>query len=109
MTCCSCSGVCQTNNTGICLGCQRGFVNLPQEDAWENSEEREKVKLQDRKKEVENALQESSAKESALRTQSKAGQGVRTPYAKRKKVTQKSEKNYEEESVNNFGPEPGDG
>jgi len=56
MNCGSCSAVCEINNTGICLGCQRGFVNLPQEDAWVNSEEREKVKMKERKKEIETEL-----------------------------------------------------
>jgi len=62
MNCGSCSGICQTNNTGICLGCQRGFVNVPQEDSWIHSKEREKVKLQERKEELENALKKPSPK-----------------------------------------------
>lgn len=86
MTCGSCSGICQINNSGICLSCQRGFVNLPQEDAWVNSKEREKVKLQERKEELENALQESGSEKSSLCKESGTGKGIRTPHAKRKKT-----------------------
>jgi len=90
MNCGSCSGLCQVNSTGICLGCQRGFINLPQEDAWVNSEDRKKIKLMESKKEIENALQESSSEEVSLRKGSGSRQGVRTPHAKRKKVAKKS-------------------
>ena len=34
MNCTSCQGLVQVNATGICLGCQRGFVNTAQEDAY---------------------------------------------------------------------------
>lgn len=33
MTCNTCRRVVQLNATGICLGCQRGFVKEPQEDS----------------------------------------------------------------------------
>jgi len=89
MSCGSCSRVCEINNTGICLGCQRGFVNLPQEDSWEKSPHRKKVKLEQRQKELEDAIQESSAKEVSLRKKAGSGQGVRTPHSQRKKVAKK--------------------
>jgi len=63
MTCGSCATICQVNNTGICLGCQRGFVNLPQEDAWVNSEDRQKYLLEQRKREIEEALEKSAETE----------------------------------------------
>ena len=58
MNCCSCAGICQINNTGICLGCQRGFTNTPQEDAWIHSKERKLVKMKERETEMENSLKE---------------------------------------------------
>jgi len=88
MNCGSCSAICQTNNTGICLACQRGFVNLPQEDAWVNSKEREKVKLKERKTEIELELNE-----------------VTTPRKKRPHARRRTQKNKEL----HFGPSPGDG
>lgn len=90
MNCGSCHGLVQANNTGICLGCQRGFVNIPQEDAWVNSEERKKLKLKERKEEIENALQKSISEESSVRKGSGARKKVRTPHAKRKKAPPKS-------------------
>jgi hypothetical protein len=90
MTCGSCSGICQINNSGICLSCQRGFVNLPQEDAWVNSKEIEKVKLQERKEEIENALKESIPKKTPMGKRTPISEGIRTPHAKRKKTSQKS-------------------
>jgi len=90
MNCGSCSGTCQTNNTGICLGCQRGFVNVPQEDAWINSEEREKVKLQERKEEVENALKKPSPTEVPMGKRPKASERVRAGHSQRGKVAEKS-------------------
>ncbi len=90
MNCGSCSGICQTNNTGICLGCQRGFVNVPQEDSWMNSKEREKVKLQERKEELENALKKPSPKKIPMGKRPKASQRVRTGHSEREKAPQKS-------------------
>ena len=81
MNCGSCHGLCQTNSAGICLGCQRGFVNLPQEDAWVNSKEREKVKLQERKEELEKALKNPSPK--------KVPMSQRPPQVKKRKKTTK--------------------
>jgi predicted Fe-S protein YdhL (DUF1289 family) len=34
MNCNSCQRVVQINNTGICLGCQRGFTGLHAEDVY---------------------------------------------------------------------------
>ena len=90
MHCGSCSGICQVNATGICLSCQRGFINLPQEDSWFHSEDREKAKLQDRKEELEIAIQKSSTTESAIRSTSGDSKRVRTPHAQRKKASQES-------------------
>lgn len=76
MNCGSCSAVCEINNTGICLGCQRGFVNLPQEDAWVKSEERAKAVLEHREKEREVELRSTGINRKV----------ARVPHSKRKKV-----------------------
>ena len=89
MNCGSCGMVVEINNTGICLGCQRGFINLPQEDAWKNSPEKEKLRLEERKKELENAIQKSSSAEVSICNQPKGSPGIRTPHAKRQKATKK--------------------
>jgi predicted Fe-S protein YdhL (DUF1289 family) len=90
MNCGSCSAICQTNNTGICLGCQRGFVNVPQEDAWVNSKEREKVKLQERKLEIENALKKPRPKKVPMGKRPKASEGIRRSHQKREEAAQES-------------------
>ena len=87
MNCGSCSAICQVNNTGICLGCQRGFTNYPQEDAWVNSDERKKLKLKERKEEIENELHHSTSADTSTPLKRTVGKGVRTPHAKRKKTS----------------------
>ena len=77
MTCTTCNRVIQTNNTGICLGCQRGFPNVDQEDIYKpptkNVEDIDKVRdlnvgneqiksLEDRKDEIENLLEDQFIK-----------------------------------------------
>jgi len=56
MMCTSCSGLVSVNSTGICLGCQRGFKNTPQEDSWRKSEERAMLSLTEEKKNYSNLL-----------------------------------------------------
>lgn len=90
MNCGSCSGLCQTNDTGICLACQRGFTNIPQEDSWINSKEREKVKLQERKKEVENALKKPSPAKVPMGKRPKASERVRTRHSEREEASKES-------------------
>lgn len=61
MECTTCKGVVQINNTGTCLGCQRGFTSEPQEDAWILEEEKNEDtldKLLEKRKELEDALKE---------------------------------------------------
>ena len=38
MECQTCRGIVQINNTGICMGCQRGFIGTPQEDHYQHEE-----------------------------------------------------------------------
>lgn len=52
MHCTTCSALVNINPTGVCLGCQRGFTNTPQEDSWRHSEERALLKLTEEKKEM---------------------------------------------------------
>lgn len=60
MTCTTCQRVVQINNTGICLGCQRGFPNLDAEDVYKppvkTAKELEIEKLKAREKELEDAI-----------------------------------------------------
>ena len=53
MTCTTCQTVVQQNDIGVCLGCQRGFVGVPQEDVYEpekSVEELESVSTCDKAK-----------------------------------------------------------
>lgn len=75
MNCTTCQRVVQINNTGICLGCQRGFTGMDAEDAWkppakntQNIPEdtlniREIEKLEERRKEIEATLDEPKISE----------------------------------------------
>ena len=68
MPCTTCNRVVKINNTGICLGCQRGFTGLDAEDVWkpspvEAAKATEVNRLQSRKKEIEDALKEVSKQE----------------------------------------------
>lgn len=79
MNCTSCQAVVQINNTGTCLGCQRGFVQEPQEDAYQFHKEEEK-----------NANEVTSTKEVDARQQTRDGKKVGSSHSKRKKSSQKS-------------------
>lgn len=61
MTCTTCQRVVQVNNTGICLGCQRGFVNLPQEDSLKAKTSTDSLieRLEAKAKELEQAIHET--------------------------------------------------
>ena len=55
MSCPSCKAVVQLNATGVCLGCQRGFPGVSQEDSWKPVRGIED--LQHRQKEIEDAIE----------------------------------------------------
>jgi hypothetical protein len=77
MNCNACQRVVQINNTGICLGCQRGFTGVDAEDVYKSSETCAKNehnmhntstdnahkmhvdRLQARQKEIEEALEKT--------------------------------------------------
>lgn len=75
MTCTTCSRLVQLNNTGTCLGCQRGFTGMDAEDVWkppvkdtQNIPEdtqniRDIERLEERKKEIEASLAEPQTSE----------------------------------------------
>jgi hypothetical protein len=95
MHCTTCRALVHINNAGICLGCQRGFSQIPQEDSPEYQGElaefeHDQSMLQKRKEEIEDALQEPETKSVPVRKQSKGSQGVRKRNTKRKKATKKS-------------------
>lgn len=82
MACTTCKKVVQANATGTCLGCQRGFVTEPQEDAYEYHKQEEK-----------DALQKSESEEVFLQKSPTPRKRVRKRNTKRKKVTSKGKKN----------------
>ena len=67
MTCTTCQRVVQINNTGICLGCQRGFPNMDAEDVYKppvkTDKELEIEKLKAREKELEDAINQGLQQE----------------------------------------------
>ena len=83
MACTTCKRVVQSNATGTCLGCQRGFVAGPQEDSYEHHKQEEK----------NNALQKPEPEEVLLRESPTTREKVRKRNEKRKKVTSKGKKN----------------
>lgn len=70
MNCNSCQRVVQINNTGICLGCQRGFTGMPAEDVYKppvlQAEDTEITRtidqLEARQQEIESALASETPK-----------------------------------------------
>ncbi len=44
MNCTTCTVLVEVNNTGVCLGCQRGFVKEPQEDSYEHHQRLENIR-----------------------------------------------------------------
>ena len=81
MACTTCKRVVQSNATGTCLGCQRGFVAEPQEDAYEHH-----------KQEENNSIQKPESEEVFLRKSPKPRKKVRKRNAKRKTITSKGKK-----------------
>jgi len=61
MNCTTCQRVVQANDIGICLGCQRGFVGLDQEDLYIPKPEKSVEELEDRKKQIEESLESGLA------------------------------------------------
>lgn len=61
MKCTTCQRIVQVNNTGVCLGCQRGFVNLAQEDAFKIKTSTESLieRLEAKAKELEKTIHET--------------------------------------------------
>ena len=81
MPCTTCKRVVKINNTGLCLGCQRGFTGLDAEDVWkpspiETAKATEVNRLETRQKEIEDALKEVSKQESNI-GEHKDGDGER--------------------------------
>lgn len=96
MTCSTCARVVQINNTGICLGCQRGFTGLDAEDVYKPQDVQVKVmddisqtnaidaeikRLQDRQKEIEDALKEVSEQKGNIAEHQDGNGGWEAPKA----------------------------
>ena len=105
MECTTCKRLVQINETGTCLGCQRGFSSEPQEDAWKPEENvqtddflgvKSVIDLQEREKELEDALKIESPKSMDARKQASDGKRVGEGNAKRRKAPNKSKKEKKE-------------
>lgn len=107
MTCSTCSRVVQINNTGICLGCQRGFTGMDAEDVYKpqdlqvkatddisktNAVDAEIKRLQDRQKEIENALEEVGEQESNIAEHKDGDGGRKAPKASSRNRAKRSKK-----------------
>ena len=118
MTCSTCARVVQINNTGICLGCQRGFTGLDAEDIYKPStlqvkdtddisnsdaEDAEITRLKARQKEIEDALQEQEAESVDVRKQASNGQRVGSRNPEGRKTARKGKATKEVNLPKDFG------
>jgi len=89
MPCTTCKRVVKINNTGLCLGCQRGFTGLDAEDVWKpepkvEAKVSEKERLETRQKEIEDALEKVSEQESSVGEHQEGDSGGKTKKASRR-------------------------
>ena len=105
MTCQTCRSTVTLNNIGICLGCQRGFIGIPQEDEYgqisaKNKDTANKMaELLARKEEIEYALEERKEQEDHQRKYQgvdRLGENSETSYCHKPKRGRKCKKNTEE-------------
>lgn len=89
MFCTTCGNSVLRNATGICLSCQRGFIGLPQEDDLAIVQAKE---LEERKKEIEDALQKREPAQVPLGDESKSRRRIRKQDTKSEKASKKSKK-----------------
>lgn len=87
MTCNACKHLVQVNPTGICLGCQQGFIE-PQEDSWKNHY----VKEEKPKGVLDHAIQESIPKEILPQKSSPSRKRMGKGNSQRKKAPSKEKK-----------------
>lgn len=104
MQCQTCRATVSTNCTGVCLGCQRGFLHHPQEDHFiekkrsskKDSEQKKLEKLQERQKEIEKELAHADEKPIPKSLdaceQTKDGKEVGKGNTKKRKAPKKSKK-----------------
>ncbi len=59
MACTTCKRVVQQNNTGVCLGCQKGFTPELQQDSEFSEKVREFEALKEKERELEEQLRET--------------------------------------------------
>jgi hypothetical protein len=91
MTCTTCKRVVQINNTGICLGCQKGFKQTPDDDAIDLRPIKEMEGLKEREKEIEDALQKQKAESVDVRERTVHGKGMGARNAKKRKAARPSQ------------------
>jgi len=67
MNCSTCQALVQLNATGICLGCQMGFISPMDEEIYKSPQQKKMEALETRKKEVEDAISEGEEQKSGER------------------------------------------
>lgn len=84
MECTTCHAIVEVNNTGICLGCQCGFTQVPQSDHFDPPTKQNTEKI--------NAIQKPSPEKVSVRNKPRDRQGVRKSNSQGKKVAKKGTK-----------------
>lgn len=87
MECTTCHATVEVNNTGICLGCQCGFTQVPQSDKFDPPTKQNHEKTQ--KIERTDAIQKPSPEKVSVRHKTRYRQGVRKSNSQGKKAAKK--------------------
>ena len=91
MTCTTCRAVVQINNTGVCLACQKGFKQAPEQDHDAFTEQDQLAKLKKREKELEDAIQVETTREMDVGNSSGNGQKMGKRNAQKRKASKARE------------------
>lgn len=91
MECTTCHATVEVNNTGICLGCQCGFTQVPQPDQFDPRTKQKHEKTAKINEKID-AIQKPSPKKVLVCHKSTSSRGVRKSNSQGKKVTKKGTK-----------------
>ncbi len=91
MECTTCHATVEVNNTGICLGCQCGFAQVPRSDQFDppTKQNPEKTQKIERTDERIDAIQKPSPEKVSVRHKTRYRQGVRKSNSQGKKAAKK--------------------
>lgn len=99
MECTTCHAIVEVNNTGICLGCQCGFTQVPQSDQFDPPPDQfdpptkqKTEKINEKTNERIDAIQKPSPKKVPVCHKSTSSRGVRKSNSQGKKVAKKGTK-----------------